>query len=268
VPVMRGIHPVSEIFPRLNEAALAELVADIRANGLREPLTINAGGLLLDGRNRLAACEVAGVTPTYRVFDGDPLAFVVSANVHRRHLDTSQRAMVAARIATMRQGERTDLEPTAHLQNVSRAHAASLLRVSPRSVADAHRVQERGVPELVRAVEAGEMAVSAAARVASLEPQDQREQLSNPSPEAETYTQPRTSSEPRSPSPLKAADKRDLREALEEWSTHHRISMHRVNTLASKLGLGHCQRTDDEVPFEFRWEHNGENNDSNQDPMG
>jgi hypothetical protein len=133
-------------------------------------------------------------------------------------------------------------------------------------------VQERGIPELVRAVESGEMAVSAAARVAGMEPQDQREQLSNPPPEPETgitraashrhrswaaarfgdalarhggtHTQPRTLSEPRSPSPLNAADNR------------------------RQTGIGHCQRTDDEVPFEFRWEHNGENNDSNQDPMG
>jgi hypothetical protein len=64
-----------------------------------------------------------------------PRAYVVSLNLRRRHLNESQRAMVAAKLATMRQGERTDLEPSANFQKVSQADAAKLLNVSPRSVA-------------------------------------------------------------------------------------------------------------------------------------
>ena len=85
--------------------------------------------------------------------------------------------MGAARLETMRSGARTDLEPDANLHEVSRSQAASLLNVSPRSVASARRVIDDGVPELVQAVERGEVAVSAAAEIASLPQEEQREAL-------------------------------------------------------------------------------------------
>ena len=36
---------------------------------------------------------------------GDPLTFVISANLHRRHLTESQRATIAAKIVTMNSGD-------------------------------------------------------------------------------------------------------------------------------------------------------------------
>ena len=70
-----------------------------------------------------------------RIFVGDdPLGFVVSVNLRRRHLDDSQRALVAAKLANMRQGERTDLEPRPKLSKVSQAEAAKKLNVSRTSV--------------------------------------------------------------------------------------------------------------------------------------
>jgi len=54
--------------------------------------------LILDGRNREIACERAGVPPLYASYDGsDPVAYVLSKNVLRRHLNESQRDMVAAK---------------------------------------------------------------------------------------------------------------------------------------------------------------------------
>ena len=62
------------------------------------------------GRNRRAACKMAGVEPTIRYTDSeDPTKFVLSANIHYRYLSAGQRAMVAAQLADMRQGARTDL---------------------------------------------------------------------------------------------------------------------------------------------------------------
>ena len=130
-------YPYSNILPLLEGAAFDLLVADIRANGLLEPITIYEG-LILDGRNRYRACEAAGVEPQFLEFDGDdPLAFVLSLNLHRRHLDESQRSMVAARLATMRQGTRTDLSP---IGEKSQAEAAVLLNVGRRSVERARRL--------------------------------------------------------------------------------------------------------------------------------
>jgi hypothetical protein len=116
------------------------------------------------------------IEPTYTELPSgtDPLQFVITKNLHRRHLNESQRAMVATKIATMRQGERTDLQPSANLQKVNRATAANMLNVSERSAANAAKVQAEGTPELVRAVEQGEVAVSTAAVVTELPQEEQR----------------------------------------------------------------------------------------------
>jgi hypothetical protein len=118
----------------------------------------------IDGRHRLRACEELGKTPRTQIYDGfDAVAFVVSLNLHRRHMSESQRGMVAAKLANMDQGERTDLEPSANLQKVSQTKAAELLNVSTRTVAAAAKVKDEGTDELVQAVESGKVSVSAAA---------------------------------------------------------------------------------------------------------
>jgi hypothetical protein len=95
------------------------LADDIKANGQQQAIVMR-GTTLLDGRNRLAACKLAKVEPKERQYAGnDPVGFIISANLHRRHLTESQRAMVAAKMETMRQGERTDIkEPCANLHKV------------------------------------------------------------------------------------------------------------------------------------------------------
>jgi len=90
-------HKLALLFPLMEGPAFDELVADIKANGLQQAIIL-LDDKVIDGRNRLRACEAAGVTPTfvnYKSGDhmiGDPLRFVISANLHRRHLDTGQRA--------------------------------------------------------------------------------------------------------------------------------------------------------------------------------
>jgi hypothetical protein len=94
-------HPAAEVFPLLAGAEYEALVEDIRANGLREPGKVEREtGLLLDGRNRERACADAGVefaTVPVDLNGDDPVAFVVSANVRRRHLRPGSLAIAAAR---------------------------------------------------------------------------------------------------------------------------------------------------------------------------
>lgn len=90
-------HPYADRFPMLGAEELDRLAADIAENGLRNPIVLDSDGRILDGRNRWAACEIAGVKPETVLFDGDDeAAFVLSVNVARRHLTTGQQAMSTA----------------------------------------------------------------------------------------------------------------------------------------------------------------------------
>jgi ParB-like chromosome segregation protein Spo0J len=102
----RQFHPVAELFPLLTGDAFRSLVADIKENGLREPILEDADGRILDGRNRYLACLQAGVAPRFvRWLDeGSPAALALSRNLHRRHLNESQRALLAARLAALPAG--------------------------------------------------------------------------------------------------------------------------------------------------------------------
>jgi len=183
-------HPAAEIFPMLGAEELRELADDICMFGLREPIVL-LNGQVLDGRNRLAACELGCVEPEFVEWEGsgDPVDWVLSVNLRRRHLDTSQRAMVAARTleyfrarAKERQrangGDRKSVQ--ANLPEPIRApaqardEAARSVNVSPRTVEHAAKVIEAGVPELVKAVEKGEVAVSTAAEATQLDADEQR----------------------------------------------------------------------------------------------
>jgi N6-adenosine-specific RNA methylase IME4 len=173
-------HPLANLFPLMDGAALGELAGDIRSNGQREDI-VTLNGMILDGRNRYRACLAAGISPQFLEFgrlsgDGDSaLAFIISKNLRRRHLNESQRAMVAARLTTMRQGERTDLQPSETLPKVSQPQAAEMMNVSARLLRSAKTVHDSGTPALVRAIEQGRLSVSQGAVAARLEPQQQDE---------------------------------------------------------------------------------------------
>ena len=157
-------HPLADIFPMMSAEEYVALRDDIAQYGLREPITL-AEGKIADGRNRYNACLELGIEPKYEEWDGvgSLLAFIVSMNLHRRHLDESQRAMVAAKIANM-PAHRPE-NKSANLQT-SQDDAANLVNVSTRSVASAKKVLTEGTPELAQAVEQGKVAVSLAAKVA------------------------------------------------------------------------------------------------------
>jgi N6-adenosine-specific RNA methylase IME4 len=173
-----AFHPLANIFPMIEGDAFDALVADIKANGQNEPIVL-LDEKILDGRNRYRACVAADVEPAFVPFkDKDPkgkgpVAFVISANVKRRHLKESQRAMAAAELETFRHGDNQHTGGDANL-HVLRPAAAKLLAVSERSVANAASVRDHGTPELAAAVKRGKLAVSAAAALVDAPPEVQR----------------------------------------------------------------------------------------------
>ena len=90
------LHPLCTLFPRMEGAELDALAEDIRANGLRSPIVVH-DGMILDGGNRHAACLKAGIEPDYITFDGDNIvSFVLSVNLHRRHMTSAMQAAIVA----------------------------------------------------------------------------------------------------------------------------------------------------------------------------
>jgi ParB-like chromosome segregation protein Spo0J len=168
-------HEYANIFPMLEGEELEALRADMDANGQINKIILYQGKVL-DGRNRYRVCGMLGIEPDTIVYPGDdPLGLVLSQNLLRRHLDESQRAMVAAKIANLPEGRPKN--NSANLQSYSQSDAAKQLNVSTRSVAAASKVVKTAIPEVVSAVESGKLAVSTAASLADKTPEQQRETL-------------------------------------------------------------------------------------------
>jgi hypothetical protein len=116
------VHPAARLFPPMSESKLRELGEDIEENGLSSPIVLwqadeNATAVLLDGRNRLDAIEMvighpkvsrwsvtvdgwSGMTPSVITLAGhvDPYSYVISANIHRRHLNAEQKRDLIAKL--------------------------------------------------------------------------------------------------------------------------------------------------------------------------
>lgn len=167
-----NVHPVADIFPRMGDSEFQALKADIAQHGQREPVW-TWRDQVIDGRHRVRACDELGHLCLRREYEGDEstlVQFVVSLNLHRRHLNESQRAMVAGRLANLGDGQRKAPSPIGEPQSaVTQGEAASLLNVGKRSVERAREVIDHGAPELVQAVERGEVSVSLAAEFVSLD---------------------------------------------------------------------------------------------------
>lgn len=168
------VHTIAKIFPSMSDSEFQHLKEDIAAHGQREAVWLYEGKIL-DGRHRARACEELDRPLRTVEYDGfDPTSFVVSLNLHRRHLSESQRGMVAAKLSNLEHGgnrKATDQAANLPLDPVPQSKAAEMLNVSERTVRAAVKIKDSGVDELVHAVEQGTMSVSLASQVASL-PED------------------------------------------------------------------------------------------------
>lgn len=176
-------HPYAKLFPMLPDEQIELLADDIRANGQRNPIIVDTHERIIDGRNRSAACLLAGKTPIVEVFAGNDrqiLTLVCSLNIHRRHLSDSQRELIAAEIANMpahvtaaRPGKCHDA-PSGASSAVTQDEAAGLMNVKKRSVQRAAKVIASAVPEIQEDVRSGKVKVATAEKVARLAPAEQQ----------------------------------------------------------------------------------------------
>lgn len=167
---MMKFHPLCEMFPLMSDAELKDLAADIKANGQREAGLL-LDGMILDGRNRYLACQIAGVEfRSYDTDDQDPKALVKSLNIFRRHLTPSQRAMLAAEMV------KGAIAPSV-------LEAAKVVSVSADSVKRARRVDEHGTTKMKNSVRRGESKVSTAATLSKL-PKSEQDAVVDKGPKA------------------------------------------------------------------------------------
>jgi len=203
-PEITGIHPAADLFPIVEGDEFAELCNDIKERGLAQPITIWTDGTLLDGRNRLLACYETHQEVVLDRYKGtDPVQFSLSANLHRRHLNAGQRAIVALKVrellqpaAKERQREAGEKYGENHPKEVSlergealkapaeqrksTTQAAKAVGASRAAVERAARV-ERSAPDLLPQVQAGTMALDRAHREA--QQRERQVAASRPQPE-------------------------------------------------------------------------------------
>jgi hypothetical protein len=163
-------HEYANIFPLLEGNELEALRADIDANGQINKIILHQGKIL-DGRNRYAVCGMLAIEPETIEYPGDdPLGLVLSQNLRRRHLDASQRAMIAEKLANMQHGGTRQNEAGSKAQIcalpsapvISRAKAAKLLAVSERQVDNAAQLRREAPSKIIEQVEQGEKTIHAA----------------------------------------------------------------------------------------------------------
>ena len=181
-------HPVANILPLIDGAEFDALVADIRRNGLLEPIWLHATeDSIVDGRNRYRACIACGATPRFRRWDGNGslVGFVLSLNVHRRQLTSSQRAAVAVDALPMLEAEGEGTAAQNSMQNAdsplpkiwvtvtpptttattatAAAQAAKMVGTNRTYVARAKALKQDR-PDLYAEVAAGRLAIDKAAK--------------------------------------------------------------------------------------------------------
>lgn len=135
-------HPLAECLPMLPGHELEDLINDIRKNGLRNPVTIFEKKIL-DGRNRYAACKKAKVKIRYEDYAGDdPVGFVVSNNINRRHLPAAKRADFALRIFAAGEVWASAGRPKKGSKETTVGQVAAAAGVSPATVKRVKRSQK------------------------------------------------------------------------------------------------------------------------------
>lgn len=124
------VHPVADLFPMLPPDELDDLADDIKANGLQHPIVMK-DGVLIDGRNRLAACKLADVEPTFEELNGvDPVVYIMSSNIARRHMTKAQRAMMAAQVLILNISQ-LEAGPIVQTSNQYISRASVVLKYAP-----------------------------------------------------------------------------------------------------------------------------------------
>ncbi len=170
-----SVHPAAKLFPLMNGDDYEQFREDIRAHGLLDPITVTSDGQVLDGRNRLRACKELNIDCPQQVADpASPVAFVISQNLHRRHLTVKQRAFAAAKTAPLLEAEARERKRAAGRAAQKKGGRGRPNRVGTGSVPTLSRDRDPGGRTSVRLgkmFDVGRTAVEHAAAVLKKKPE-------------------------------------------------------------------------------------------------
>jgi ParB family chromosome partitioning protein len=195
------VHPAATLFPMMDAEALQALADDIREHGQREAVILYHGAVL-DGRNRLRACELAGVEPLTCVRDdiASPTTFVLSLNLHRRHLTPAQRAALGVDVSESFAAEAAERARVGNAKGGSAERKSSnealLDSIAPKQDSDARALTQaakavgaginatermaavqRDAPEVFAAVKSGAITTVTDAKTVAALPEEQRTEV-------------------------------------------------------------------------------------------
>jgi len=221
-------HPLGKPWSRWDEEAFKLLIDDIDKNGVREKIVVYQGKIL-DGWHRYQACLELGVKNIpMREFEGNnPTVYVVSANYHRRHDSVSIRAMsLAQTIETAKEmglpyqdveqiGEGKFTPPTIKQTAITAGVSEKTMKFA--------KAATKAIPEVQQAVIDGEMAVSQAAKLSKLPPEEQKAAVSAPK-----ERKPKTQKAPKPPKleseeTVPLAEYRILQDKYDELSSNYQV---------------------------------------------
>ena len=173
-------HPLTEVFADIETGVddYKELQRSIELIGQQQPIILYEGKVL-DGMTRQMICISNKIKPVYEDYKGsDPLAYLISVNYARRHLSTSHKAIIGARLVNTQRGGKAGV--SSNVQDctlvVDRKKAAQIVNTSPRSVSKGSKVINQGVPLLQEAVMKGRMGIEEATEIAS-KPHEEQERI-------------------------------------------------------------------------------------------
>lgn len=180
------IHPYANLLPMLSQSGLQSMAEDIKARGQVLPIILDQHERLIDGRNRLAACDLAGVEPKFetREYANERaiLDAVWSLNKERRHLNETQLALLAEEVANLKRGsnryDAKNVDRPAGLSTsdepvVTQEEAAKMFDASPRTIRRVRKTKKTATPKVVQAMREGKMTAGVAEEVATLPPEEQ-----------------------------------------------------------------------------------------------
>ena len=157
------LHPLCTYFPRMSDAEFISLKANIQDIGQTHPI-YTLDGMILDGGNRYRALCELGIKPVMIEYTGsNPTQFILSSNLHRRHLTQGQAAAIVSASQSWVKAQVVDDEKLANSAPLDTAESrAKQSGVGQRTQQMADKLVKEAPAELVKEVIDGKKSLTKA----------------------------------------------------------------------------------------------------------